>query len=191
MSNNLSGEIKRHPLLAGGLAAAFVLVLLGGAVTGLFSTTLDLTNSTEFCTSCHSMRQNLTELQQKPHWKNKSGVHAGCADCHVPKSVGPKLYAKVMAAKDVYHELVGTISTPEKFEAHRLEMAKAVWRRMKASDSRECKTCHAFVHMKTEEQDKMARRKHENAVSRGHTCIDCHKGVAHNMPKGYDETAEE
>lgn len=182
----------RNWLLAGGFSAALVLLLIGAAGAGIFGATLDYTNTTQFCTSCHSMKTNLAELQEKPHWKSKSGVHAGCADCHVPKSLGPKLYAKIMAAKDVYHELAGTISTPEKYEASRLAMAKAVWAKMKASDSRECKTCHSFDHMKTADQDKMARRKHENAVSRGQTCIDCHKGVAHKMPPGadLDETAD-
>ncbi len=179
-------------LLAGGFSAALMLLLIGVAGAGVFSVVLDRTNTTEFCTSCHTMKQNLAELQEKPHWKSKSGVHAGCADCHVPKSLGPKLYAKFMAVKDIYHELAGTISTPEKFEAHRLAMAKAVWAKMKATDSRECKSCHAFDHMKTADQDKMARRKHENAVARGQTCIDCHKGIVHKLPPGadQDETAD-
>jgi cytochrome c-type protein NapC len=182
---------SRNPLFAGGVIAAAVLFLLGAAFAGVFGTTLDLTNSTAFCTSCHSMKQNLAELQEKPHWKSKSGVHAGCADCHVPKSFGPKMVAKVMAAKDVYHEIMGTIGTPEKFEAHRLEMAKAVWAKMKASDSRECKSCHSFDHMKTADQDKMARKKHENAVARGQTCIDCHKGIAHKLPPGAEDATDE
>jgi cytochrome c-type protein NapC len=174
-------------LIGGGALAAMTLFAMGIAFTGVFGTTLDLTNSTEFCTSCHTMKQNLAELQEKPHWKSKSGVHAGCADCHVPKSFGPKLFAKVMAAKDVYHEIVGTISTPEKFEARRLEMATAVWEKMKATNSRECRSCHSFTHMKMIDQDRTARRRHEKADERGQTCIDCHKGVAHKMPQGYVE----
>lgn len=190
MSDETKTTSKRRFLFGGGFAAAIVLFAAGAVAMGMFGTSMDMTNKTEFCTSCHSMKQNLEELKEKPHWSSKSGVHAGCADCHVPKSFGPKLYAKVMAAKDVYHEVLGTISTPEKFETHRLDMAKAVWAKMKANDSRECRSCHSFDHMKTADQDKMARRKHENAASRGQTCIDCHKGVAHKMPKGYDETEE-
>ena len=191
MSSEDPANTKRRFLFGGGLAAALVLFAAGALAMGLLGAGMEMTNKTEFCTSCHTMQQNLVELKEKPHWSNKSGAHAGCADCHVPKAFGPKLYAKIMAAKDVYHELAGTISTPEKYEAHRLDMAKAVWAKMKASDSRECKGCHAFEHMKTADQDKIARRKHENAVSRGQTCIDCHKGVAHKMPKGYDEDVDD
>ena len=61
------------------------------------------------------------------HYTNISGVRAGCSDCHVPHSLGPKLYAKIRAAKDVWHEILGTIDNEEKFEKHRWQMANAVW----------------------------------------------------------------
>lgn len=170
----------------------FSAVIFGAGVVfaGAFNAALEYTNTTEFCTSCHSMQTNLNELKEKMHWKNPSGAHAGCADCHVPKDFTNKMIAKVVAAKDVFYEIMGTIDTPEKYEAHRLDMAQRVWAKMKASDSRECKSCHAFGHMDTDEQDKFARRKHEKAPERGQTCIDCHKGVAHKLPKGMDEDQE-
>ncbi len=168
------------------------LVLGAGAVfAGVFNVALDYTNTTEFCTSCHTMQTNLNELKEKKHWKNLSGVHAGCADCHVPKQFGPKMLAKLMAAKDVFHEIVGTIATKEQFEAHRLQMAQAVWGKMKASDSRECRNCHSLAHMDMEAQGKFPRRKHSRATERGQTCIDCHKGVAHKLPAGIKEGEED
>jgi cytochrome c-type protein NapC len=161
------------------------LIFAAGAVfAGLFNVGLEYTNRTEFCTSCHSMQTNLSELEERVHWRSRSGVHAGCADCHVPKDFKNKMIAKVMAAKDVWHELIGTIDTPEKYEARRLDMAQRVWAKMKASDSRECKSCHAFAHMDFSEQDRFARKKHENAPDRGQTCIDCHKGIGHKLPEG-------
>ena len=178
-------------LLSKGVILTALIFGAGVVFAGVFNVALDYTNTTEFCTSCHSMQTNLDELQKKKHWKNLSGVHAGCADCHVPKPIGPKLVAKVMAAKDVFHEILGTINTPEKYEARRLEMAQAVWAKMKASNSRECRNCHAFEHMDTDEQDKFARRKHTRATERGQTCIDCHKGVAHTLPKGIEEGEED
>lgn len=137
------------------------------------------------------MKVNLEELKETVHYKNASGVQATCADCHVPKSFFPKLKAKIFAAKDVYHEILGTIDTKEKYEARRWEMANAVWAKMKASDSRECRSCHDFNNMDLSEQDRMARKKHGRATDKGQTCIDCHKGIAHEEPDEPDEEEDE
>ncbi|MGQ9658550.1 MAG: NapC/NirT family cytochrome c [Thermochromatium sp.] len=75
------------------------------------------TNTLEFCTSCHTMQTNFEEYKESRPYKNTSGVQATCADYHVPKPLGPKLVTKIVAAKDGYHEIMGTIDTPEKFEA--------------------------------------------------------------------------
>ncbi len=82
-----------------------------------FSTAMHFTNETEFCTSCHSMQTNLKEYKETPHYKSASGVRASCADCHVPKAFMPKMVAKIMAAKDVFHELLGTLDTPKNMRA--------------------------------------------------------------------------
>ena len=79
------------------------------------------------------------------------------------------------------------IDTPEKFEAHRLEMAEREWARMKGNDSRECRNCHTYEGMNTEVQKQRARKQHELAQRDKQTCIDCHKGIAHNKPKGMKE----
>jgi cytochrome c-type protein NapC len=188
MSNEVNPKRKSWLRRLLGVALIF---FAGVVFAGLFNVGLEYTNRTEFCTSCHSMKTNLAELEEKVHWKSRSGVHAGCADCHVPKDFKDKMIAKVMAAKDVYHEIMGTIDTPEKYEARRLDMAQRVWAKMKASDSRECKSCHGFAHMDFSEQDRFARKKHENAPDRGQTCIDCHKGIGHKLPEGADAAEPE
>ncbi|MBU0501535.1 MAG: NapC/NirT family cytochrome c [Gammaproteobacteria bacterium] len=162
----------------------FVVVVfaLGMAAVGGVNTLFSHTNEMDFCTSCHSMKTNLEEYQETVHFKNASGVRATCADCHVPKSFFPKLAAKVLAVKDVYHELIGTIDSKEKFDAHRWDMANRVWAKMKASDSRECRSCHAFDSMDLSAQDRNARKKHPRARMEGKTCIDCHQGIAHIQP---------
>jgi len=60
---------------------------------------------------------------------------------------------------------------------------------MKARDSIECRNCHSFEGMNLEVQDKSAKKKHAQAMvpGSGKTCIDCHKGIAHNLPKGAEE----
>jgi len=169
-------------LLVGGGVVAGILFVAG------FNTALSYTNTTEFCTSCHSMQTNEREWKESMHYKNAAGVRAECADCHVPKEFVPKMIAKVMAAKDVYHEIMGTIDTPEKYEAYRWHMASQVWKKMKANDSRECRTCHDWDQMDLSEQGRSARKRHPRAIDKGQTCIDCHKGVAHEEP---DEPEEE
>ncbi|QEP44669.1 butanol dehydrogenase [Ectothiorhodospiraceae bacterium BW-2] len=136
----------------------------------------------EFCISCHTMQVNYKEYQQTWHYKNPSGVQATCADCHVPKEFFPKVKAKILAVKDIYHEIIGTIDTPEKYEAHRWDMASRVWAKMEASDSRECRSCHDYGNMDTAEQGRLARKKHDRAALEGKTCIECHKGLAHELP---------
>lgn len=171
---------------------SLILILaLGAGLMSLFNFGLQATNTTEFCTSCHTMQTNLTELKDSVHWSSASGVHAGCADCHVPKAFIPKMKAKIYAAKDVYHEIIGTIDTPEKYEKHRWDMASRVWAKMKATDSRECRSCHSFDHMDFSEQDKSARKRHEKAEEQGKTCIDCHKGIAHEEPEEPEEDEDE
>lgn len=169
---------------------AILFVIIGLALSAGFQSAMEYTNTTEFCVSCHSMQTNYQELQETIHWKSPSGVHAGCPDCHVPKAFIPKLQAKILAAKDVWHEMLGTIDTEEKYEAHRWEMANRVWDKMKATDSRECRSCHAFEHMDLSEQSRMARNKHEKAPERGKTCIDCHQGIAHRLPEEPTEPKE-
>ena len=162
-----------------------VVGVLGGVIIwGGLNTGMEWTNRTEFCLSCHEMGILAEELKKTVHYKNRSGTTASCADCHVASSKNPidygrKLTMKVLAARDVIGHLRGTIDTPEKFEAHRLEMAKRVWEKMKASDSKECRNCHHFETMDPEKQKDRSVVKHEGALEDGKTCIECHKGVAH------------
>ena len=173
------------------LTGAFVIFFAGVISVFGFNAALSYTNEMEFCTSCHSMKVNLEEYMETVHYKDASGVRATCADCHVPKSFFPKMKAKVIAAKDVWHEIMGTIDTPEKYEAHRWDMANRVWDKMRASDSRECRTCHNWDQMDMSEQDRSARRRHTRAVDSGETCIDCHTGIAHEEPDEPEEEEEE
>jgi len=174
---NTEGSSRKKVLIVS------TLIFVAGIVfTGLFNVGLAYTNTTEFCSSCHSMQTNLKELQESTHWQNRSGVHAGCANCHVPQPFIPKMIAKIMAAKDVFHEIIGTINTPEKYEAHRWDMANRVWAKMKATDSRECRSCHDYAHMALDAQTRSARARHSNAPDKGQTCIDCHQGIVHTLP---------
>ncbi|MES2049515.1 MAG: NapC/NirT family cytochrome c [Pseudomonadota bacterium] len=159
---------------------------------GGFHTALEATNTLEFCTGCHEMRDTVyQEYKETVHYSNRTGVRAVCSDCHVPKEWGHKMLRKAKASFEVWGKLVGSIDTKEKFEAKRMEMATHEWDRMKASGSRECKNCHSFDGMSPQKQKPKAQKNHEQAKKEGKTCIDCHKGIAHLLPKEYKDPDED
>jgi cytochrome c-type protein NapC len=130
------------------------------------------------------MKDNVyAEYKNTIHYQNRTGVRATCPDCHVPKDWGPKMVRKIQASNEVLHKVLGTIDTPEKFEAKRHELAQHEWDRMKRTDSRECRNCHNFSYMDYAEQNKRSSATHQQAFNEGKTCIDCHKGIAHKLPQ--------
>jgi len=164
-------------------------LVLGGFVAGIifwggFNTALEVTNTEEFCISCHEMENNVyEELKTTIHFTNRSGVRATCPDCHVPHKWTDKIARKMQASKEVWAKLWGTINTREKFQAHRRELAEHEWARLKANDSLECRNCHNFDFMDFTEQSQRAAKQHSGALAKGEkTCIDCHKGIAHQLP---------
>ena len=164
-------------------------LVLGGFVAGIifwggFNTALEVTNTEEFCISCNEMENNVfEELKTTIHFTNRSGVRATCPDCHVPHKWTDKIARKMQASKEVWAKLWGTINTREKFQAHRRELAEHEWARLKANDSLECRNCHNFDFMDFTEQSQRAAKQHSGALAKGEkTCIDCHKGIAHQLP---------
>lgn len=162
-------------LVIGGIAGMAALFAAHAAIVS--------TENTEFCISCHEMRDTVyAEYTETVHYSNASGVQAGCPDCHVPKPFIPMVIDYYEAIGELYYSYMGTIDTPEKFEAHRLEMAQSVWDDMVASDSRECRACHSQEHMDFSLQDPDAAKQMQAGFEKGETCIDCHKGIAHKLP---------
>ena len=151
---------------------------------GAFNTALELTNTEAFCTSCHEMKDNVyEELTRTVHFSNRSGVRASCPDCHVPHEWTDKIARKMQASKEVWGKIFGTINTRRKFLDHRLELAQHEWARLKANDSLECRNCHSSVAMDLSKQTQRAADIHTRYLLSGSaTCIDCHKGIAHELP---------
>jgi cytochrome c-type protein NapC len=177
-------KARLKPRLRHGLVAV-LLVALGMVVATGGKAALDKTNTIGFCISCHEMKDNnFTEYSHTIHARNRTGVKAVCADCHVPHEMPDLIVRKVNAANDVWQHLVGRIDSPESFEAHRLELAQRVWKRMKTTDSRECRNCHDTTAMNADLQGKTAQKQHRRMASDGKTCIDCHFGIAHKEPAG-------
>ncbi len=173
------------------LAISSLFFVIGILFWGAFNTGMEATNTLEFCTTCHEMRDNVyQEYKETIHFSNRTGVRATCSDCHVPKEWTHKMVRKAKASFEVWGKLTGYIDTKEKFEAHRMELATHEWDRMKENNSRECRNCHAFEAMSPELQKQTPYKKHMKAKEEGKTCIDCHKGIAHHLPKEYVDPDE-
>ncbi len=194
-NNDQPGFFRRTWLTLRRPSAKYSLLglLLSGFIAGIifwggFNTGMEATNTIAFCTGCHEMRDNVyQEYKGTIHDVNRSGVRAICSDCHVPKDWIHKIGRKIQASNEVYHWIAGTVNTREKFEDHRMELAQHVWKTMKDSNSRECRNCHSFEAMKASKQSPRAQKNHIEAQAAGKTCIDCHKGIAHLLPREYNE----
>lgn len=164
------------------------LVLIGGIAIGLVivgatSTALLLTGTEKFCTTaCHEMSYLADEHKDTVHDVNRTGVRATCPDCHVPRVGIPLYFRKIGAVRELWgHFVTGSIDTREKFEAKRHELAVRVWTYMKATDSRECRSCHDLDKANTTEK---AQSRHAKAKAEKMACIDCHFAIAHEEPEG-------
>jgi cytochrome c-type protein NapC len=162
---------------------------VGGFIAGIifwggFNTALEVSNTETFCIGCHEMKDNVyQEMRETIHFSNRSGVRATCPDCHVPHNWTDKIARKMQASKELWGKVFGTIDTREKFLAHRLELAQHEWARLKANDSLECRNCHNFDYMDFTKQSRRAAKQHSTSLASGEkTCIDCHKGIAHQLP---------
>lgn len=165
------------------------MLAFGGFIAGIifwggFNTALEVTNTEKFCISCHEMEDNVyQELQSTVHWKNNSGVRATCPDCHVPHNWTDKIARKMKASKEVWGTVFGTINTREKFLAKRGELAQHEWDRLTANNSLECKNCHDYDSMSFDTMSERAKVQMKMAAERDQSCIDCHKGIAHELPE--------
>ena len=177
---------------------SLIVVVAIGMVSGLifwggFNTGMEATNSLEFCVSCHEMRDTVfQEYKETIHYKNRSGVRAICSDCHVPKDWTHKFVRKVQASQELYVKFVTGGSTRRRSSRRSAwNWRSSVWEAMKGSDSRECRNCHSWDAMDPKKQRARGHKKMEEGLKAGKTCIDCHKGVAHLLPKEFKEDEEE
>lgn len=170
-------RLRRHSpwlLLGVGLGA-------GVAAVAAFEQTMHYTSQDAFCMTCH--RDNAAkEWMQSVHYKNPQGLVVSCASCHIPHEFAPKMVVKVGAISDLVGYLQGKISTPEKYEALRPEMAQHEWARLKANGAQECRNCHRVDAMDNPDMP-FVKDEHVAAAKAGQVCTDCHQGVAHTPPE--------
>ena len=99
----------RRPIVLAAMVLIFSLVV-GGALIGAGAATLHFTGTEKFCSSCHT-NDAAAEFKDTIHDKNRTGVRAACADCHLPKEFVPMMVRKVQAAREVWGHFAGTIDT--------------------------------------------------------------------------------
>ena len=167
------------------LALVLIGIAIGFAATVGTQVMVAVTGTDRFCgTSCHSMQWVAKEHANSAHRVTRTGVGAGCHDCHIPHNYPELLFYKAKAGiKDVIGEMRGVIDTEDKFKKARLSMAQHVWDEYKGNDSRACRHCHQFTAAVIAKQQEAIRPLHVGAMERKATCIDCHKGVAHVAPE--------
>jgi len=124
------------------------------------------------CQSCHA--QQSSEFEASVHYINRSGVQAGCNNCHA----GQKHINGSNTAKDVMRD--------------RMDMAVSEWKRMIGNSSKECRSCHSHMAMDLVKQEPRSVDSHEKAFDAGKTsCIECHQGISHYLPPGWKQKAKE
>lgn len=181
--SQLISKLRAHWKLVIGLGV--LVVIVSGILVVAGAAGLAVTNTQEFCIGCHEMKNNVyAEYKGTIHDSNRSGVRAICPDCHVPHEPVAMIKRKFRASLELWGHWRGVIDTKEKFEARRYELATHVWKRMKETDSLECRNCHKADMMSHELQSAKAQTRHAKGKAEGLTCIDCHYGIAHKEPEG-------
>jgi nitrate/TMAO reductase-like tetraheme cytochrome c subunit len=166
------------------LALVIVGIIVGAGGVIATQVMVAATGTNEFCgNACHSMTWVAQEYRQSVHFANRTGVQAGCHDCHIPHQYPQLLWYKAKAGiHDAIEEARGTISTEDKFKKERLRLATMVWTEFKETNSANCRHCHAFTPEILAKQKEFVQPMHKMVLTKESTCIDCHKGVAHSAP---------
>lgn len=163
------------------------IALIAGVVIGVAAVLANeqvdrYTSSDAFCgTSCHSMQVNVaTEATyvQSAHRTARSGVRAGCADCHIPHGIVPATWAHVKGGvKDIIAESLNDFSNRDVWQRGRAARAAEVRDWFLETDSATCRHCHDEAAIEPER--KRGQSQHADARERGLTCIGCHYNLVH------------
>lgn len=149
-------------------------------IVGMAVAMLTVTSSTRFCLTCHEMKPYQQELALSPHAKDADGNPIACADCHLPRGVGPRYFAvkTYSGVKDIYTHFV---EAPQSLDRRDLQL---VARRF--IDDASCIRCHDDLYMDAKGKapiSALGRIAHDsyNGLD-GKTyrnCAECHVNIAH------------
>jgi len=147
------------------------MVLLGGCfmlTTNLNAEDIAALND---CQSCHT--EQASEFEASVHYINRSGVQAGCNNCHAGK------------------QHADGANTTKQIDKTRMDMAVSEWKRMISNNSKECNSCHSHMAMDLAKQEPLSVDSHEKSFDAGKTsCVECHQGISHYLPPGWKNIAK-
>ena len=158
------------------LGALVVGAIIGLGISYIIAIVINITETPEFCGSCHSMKPMVESFHASVHGgSNKSGfsVHH-CTDCHLPKDslIGFLVAKGITGVKDVLAEL-GVINKVD-FKEHFWNMNHYVY-------DNNCLICHKMVKepKKAFEMSKESRFAHEfywkeKKANKDISCVTCH-----------------
>ena len=165
-----------------GLITLIVGVIIGA--TAILTTIKfnELTSTPEFCgNACHSMSAYISSdshFLESAHQTSPTGIHAECADCHLPDGFFKETWAHITSGtRDMYETLTNDFTDPGVWEARRVSLANRVRHNMLANDSENCRSCH--VRKKMQPTRERGQRQHYLAEQQGVSCIGCHFDLVH------------
>ena len=168
-------------------------VAVGIVFCGAFSNVMHWAGSTPFCGEfCHSMDVTYAAYKKGLHYNTRTGMHAGCSDCHLLNYANehnnPIQYTAMLLDKanagthSLIGEIQGSLSTPEKQIAERERMAKHVRDQMMERNFSNCRACHDVTAMNNPKKPFVStfhRKMTEDAQPRV-DCLSCHKNAGHD-----------
>ncbi len=158
----------------------YIIILVGIVVfAALISISMVKTSTTEYCISCHEMKNYKTELEKSPHAVDKDKNPIECRQCHIPVDIGPKfvLVKTVVGLKDLITHHFGD---PENLDRRRMQ---EIARRFIPDEN--CRKCHQdlFKNTKDKKISQIGKLCHEAYLGQNGTtkrgCAGCHFNMAH------------
>jgi cytochrome c-type protein NapC len=160
----------------------FKLVFIPLVMVGLFvlaAVTMARTSSTSYCLSCHEMQRYQDEMKLSSHAVDKDQKALECAQCHIPRGVGPRLVA-VKTLQGLGDLVAHHFGHPEKLDRRQMQ---AQAQRFMSDDN--CLACHQDLYKDTKDKpiSEVGRLCHDaylgkNGTTR-HGCAGCHSNLAH------------
>ena len=149
------------------------------AVIVFMSLSMARTSTTEYCMSCHEMKEYKQELEKSAHAVDKDKNPIDCKQCHIPLSIGPRYFTvkTYLGMRDMFVHYFGD---PNNLD--RRKMQEFV-RRFIPDEN--CLECHSDLYKNTKDKEISAIGKlsHEAYLGKnGNTkrnCAGCHLNMAH------------
>ncbi|MCK5645906.1 MAG: NapC/NirT family cytochrome c [Anaerolineales bacterium] len=146
------------------------------AAVGISYTSVEVTSTTAFCSSCHEMKPAYESYLKSSHYSPEEGkTVATCRACHVPPWTNPLavLWSKTYhGVKDVYKHFADreVLNDPGYHAAMRARAPRGI---AKAS----CLQCHRDIY--EEEYGNFVNIHAALQKNRSSKCVDCHKYLVH------------